>query len=207
MSKLPKLLVACLVFSAPVNSEPFGLGRTALPIEIKAWNTDIRPDGAGLPVGSGNASKGEVIFAEKCADCHGEFGEGVGRWPPLAGGQDSLTSERPLKTLGSYWPYLSTSWDYIYRAMPYGDAGSLTVDETYAIVAYILLLNDLVDDERFTLTDRNFTKIKLANKANFKADDRPKTEYKSFIQACMINCKSSAKITRHATGKDVTPQE
>ncbi|NOX74555.1 MAG: cytochrome c [Alphaproteobacteria bacterium] len=202
---LSVLILSLLGFSA--HAQQLGLGRVALPEEVAAWNTDIRPDGQGLPVGSGNALDGEEIFAEKCAACHGDFGEGVDRWPALAGGDGSLTDERPLKTLGSYWPYLSTAWDYIYRAMPYGDAASLEVDETYAIVAYLLFVNDIVSDEEFTLSNVNFSEITLQNEPNFRLDDRATVEYPAFTEACMTDCKASVEITVYATGKDVTPTE
>jgi len=114
------------------------LGRLALDEEIAAWDIDVRPDGVGLPQGAGNAVDGGVLYDANCASCHGDFGEGTGRWPILAGGFDSLQEERPEKTIGSYWPYLSTVYDYIRRAMPFGNARSLSDDDVYAITAYIL---------------------------------------------------------------------
>ncbi|MFH1517471.1 MAG: c-type cytochrome, partial [Pseudomonadota bacterium] len=119
----------------------FGLGRVAMADEIAAWDIDIRPDGTGLPEGKGTVAEGEPIFAENCAVCHGDFGEGAGRWPVLAGGQDTLLRDRPVKTIGSYWPYLSTVFDYVRRAMPFGDARSLSDDDVYALTAYLLYLN------------------------------------------------------------------
>lgn len=198
-----KFLSLFIMLTGPVLAE--GIGRTALPEEVAAWNTDVRPDGLGLPAGQGNVLNGEEIFTDLCATCHGDFGEGVDRWPPLAGGFDTLTSERPIKTVGSFWPYLSTTWDYIYRAMPYGDAGTLGVDETYALTAYILYLNDLVD-ENFELSKDNFLDTALSNKENFYDDDRVTTEYPLFTNACMNECKPSAQITKHASGADVTPE-
>ena len=91
----------------------------------------------------------------KCAACHGEFGERAGRWPPVAGGEGSLTSHDPVKTVGSYFPYLSTVFDYVRHTMPFGDAQSLSNDELYAVVAYMLYLNDLVD-ENFVLSKETF---------------------------------------------------
>src|SRR4051812_32134132 len=102
-----------------------GLGRPALPEEIKAWDTDVRPDGLGLPVGRGTVKQGDAIFQAQCAGCHGEFGQGFGRWPALAGGEGTLKADRPDKTIGSFWPDLSTVFDYIKRAMPFGNAQSL----------------------------------------------------------------------------------
>lgn len=182
------------------------LGRPALPQEIAAWNIDVRPDGQGLPPGKGTVKQGEEIYLERCAACHGEFGEGAGRWPVLAGGAGSLKSENPEKTLGSFWPYLSTSWDYIYRAMPFGNGQSLTPDETYAVVAYLLNLNDLVKED-FELSKENFASVKLPNVSAFYEDDRETAE-KAFWKKnpCMENCKPEpAKITGRARVIDVTP--
>lgn len=182
------------------------LGRLATPDEIAAWDTDIRPDGLGLPEGRGNALVGDEIFSEKCASCHGDFGEAVDRWPVLAGGFGTLTDERPVKTIGSYWPYLSTVFDYVNKAMPFGDSGSLEPDEVYAITAYLLYLNDIVDED-FELSHENFTDIMLPNEENFFLDDRAETELVSFSGAvCMENCKESVEITLHAAVVDVTPE-
>ena len=185
----------------------FGLGREALPVEIAAWDIDVRPDGAGLPVGSGDVWTGEEVFVEKCAMCHGDFGEAVGRWPVLAGGHGTLSNEDPVKTIGSYWPYLSTVYDYINRAMPFGMAQSLTNDEVYAITAYLLYVNDLVDDD-FELSNENFVDVRLPNEPNFYMDDRATTEYPIFAgDVCMTDCKDSVTITMRATVLDVTPDD
>lgn len=204
MSKFLNLTLAVTIAATPVLAQ--NIGRIATPDEVAAWNIDIRPDGLGLPEGSGSVADGEVIFEEQCAACHGDFGEGVGRWPVIAGGFDTLTSDRPLKTVGSFWPYLSTVWDYVNRAMPFGDAQSLSPDEVYALTAYIMYLNEIVDDEDFELSKVNFTDITLGNVANFYPDDRPETEYPFFTDACMTNCKPHVEITKHASGKDVTPE-
>jgi cytochrome c len=185
----------------------FGLGREATPEEIAAWDFDIRPDGLGLPEGSGTVMQGEEIFTERCAACHGDFGEGVGRWPVLAGGHDTLKADRPEKTIGSYWPYLSTVYDYVHRAMPFGDARSLTNDETYALTAYLLYLNDVVTDEEFELSRDNFTSVRLPNEANFVDDDRlSEPRYADRSEPCMTDCRpGTAAITMHAAVLDVTP--
>lgn len=189
---------------APVKK--LGLGREALPEEIKAWDIAVRPDGKGLPAGKGTVKQGDELFQAQCASCHGEFGQGNGRWPVLAGGQGSLTSDRPEKTIGSFWPDLSTVFDYVHRAMPFGNAQSLTPDETYALTAYLLYLNDIVKDEDFELSDKNFTTVKLPNAATFYDDDREATE-KAFWgkEPCMSNCKAEVKITGRAAVLDVTP--
>jgi cytochrome c len=185
----------------------FHLGRPATEDEVAAWDIDIRPDGAGLPEGRGTVAEGEPIFAEQCASCHGDFGEAVGRWPVLAGGQGTLMNERPEKTVGSFWPYLSTVYDYIRRAMPFGNARSLSDDEVYALTAYILYLNDIVSDEDFELSKENFTSVRLPNEDNFIDDDRlSEPHYAANIEPCMTDCKpGKAEITKHAAVLDVTP--
>jgi S-disulfanyl-L-cysteine oxidoreductase SoxD len=183
-----------------------GLGREALPAEIQAWDIDVRPDGKGLPPGKGSVKQGEELYQTQCAACHGEFGESAGRWPMVAGGRGSLTKEGPEKTVGSFWPYASTAFDYIKRAMPYGNARSLSDDEVYAITAYVLFLNDVVKED-FELSRENFTSVKLPNAGAFYDDDRETTE-RSFWKKdpCMKNCKPEpAKVTGRARVLDVTP--
>lgn len=207
MSKFLRASAAIVLLASPVHADTLGLGRPALPEEIAAWDIDVRPDGMGLPEGRGDVFTGEEVFADKCAVCHGDFGEAVGRWPVLAGGFDTLTDQRPVKTIGSYWPYLSTVFDYVNRAMPFGDAQSLSPDEVYAITAYLLYLNDVVDDE-FELSHENFAGIELPNEANFFPDDRQETEIPAFSKApCMQDCKESAEIVKRAAVLDVTPEE
>ena len=185
----------------------FRLGRAATPDEIAAWDIDVRPDGVGLPEGKGTVMQGEPIYTARCATCHGDFGEGIGRWPVLAGGQDTLTMERPVKTIGSYWPYLSTVYDYVNRAMPFGNARALTSDEVYALTAYLLYLNDVVTDEDFELSRENFASVTLPNEPNFHADDRlAEPHYARKEDPCMMDCRPGLpEITMHAAVLDVTP--
>mgnify|MGYP003671662390 CR=1 FL=1 len=202
------------VAAAPVADAPmadhgtYHLGRPALPEEIAAWDIDIRPDGQGLPAGSGTVARGGELFDEQCAVCHGSFGEGEGRWPVLAGGQGTLTDDRPVKTIGSYWPYLSTVFDYVKRAMPFGNAQSLSDDDVYALTAYLLYLNDIVTDEDFELSSDNFTEVRLPNEANFIDDNRQdEPQYAAGLEPCMSNCMPEpAKVTMHARVLDVTPE-
>ncbi|MBV5270397.1 MAG: cytochrome c [Afipia sp.] len=191
---------------AAKSSTKLGLGRIALPEEIKAWDTDVRPDGKGLPVGKGTAKRGDVIFQAQCAVCHGEFGEGAGRWPVLAGGAGTLMADRPDKTIGSFWPDLSTVFDYIQRAMPFGNARSLSNDDVYALTAYLLSMNDIIKDENFELNEKNFTSIKMPNASAFYEDDRETAE-KQFWKKdpCMKDCRSAPKVTGRAMSVDVTP--
>ena len=225
MSRLVKIAALALVCSAMLagansqleaqqiatqaavkSSSKLGLGRPALPDEIKAWDTDVRPDGKGLPPGKGTVKQGDVIFQAQCASCHGEFGEGAGRWPVLAGGAGTLKADRPDKTIGSFWPDLSTAFDYIKRAMPYGNARSLNDDEIYAVIAYLLSMNDIVKDENFELSDKNFTSIKMPNASAFFDDDRETSE-KQFWKKdpCMKDSRSAPKVIGRAISVDVTP--
>jgi len=208
MSKflLKPVLAAGLLAASVATAAANDLGRPATAEEIAAWDIDVRPDGKGLPEGQGSVVDGEEIFAEKCAVCHGDFAEGVDRWPVLSGGRDTLKSERPVKTIGSYWPYLSTVYDYVYRAMPFGEAQSLTPDEVYAITAFLLYANDIVDDE-FVLSKENFLDVRLPNEANFIEDARPDTPTLADGEPCMSNCKTDVKVTMRARVLDVTPDD
>ena len=200
-------LAVSLTAPAPEIDASLAIGRPALPEEIAAWDVDVLPDGRGLPVGSGNAYDGEEIFADKCAACHGDFAEGVDNWPVLAGGFDTLADKDPVKTVGSYWPHLSTVWDYVNRSMPFGEAGTLTPDETYAIVAYILYSNDLIDDE-FELNQDNLGTFEMHNKDGFVLDDRPAREYAKWrAEPCMENCKEKVEITMRSVFLVETPPE
>lgn len=207
MSKLADAALLGLIMAAPVFAQDarFDLGRPALPEEIAAWDVKVMPDGRGLPVGSGDVATGEAKFLEHCAVCHGDFAEGLGNWPALSGGEDTLARKDPVKTVGSYWPHLSTVWDYVHRSMPFGQAQTLTPDETYAITAYILYSNFLVDDD-FTLSNENFLDVQLPNADGFIVDDRAETEYPVFTgDPCMSDCKADVQITMHASVLDVTP--
>jgi cytochrome c len=210
MLKCLKLFLAAAVLVLPVTvfaGDKLGLGRAALPEEIAAWDVDISPNGAGLPAGSGDVLYGEEVFVDKCASCHGDFAEGVDNWPVLAGGFDTLGDKDPVKTVGSYWPYLSTVWDYVNRSMPFGEAQSLSADEVYAIVAYMLYSNDLVDED-FVLSDTNFAEFEMHNAHGFVIDDRPETEYAIWrAEPCMQDCKDRVEITMRASILDVTPEE
>jgi cytochrome c len=178
-----------------------------LPEEIAAWDVDVLPDGRGLPEGKGDVWTGEEVFADRCASCHGDFAEGVDNWPVLAGGFDTLGDEDPVKTVGSYWPHLSTVWDYVNRSMPFGSAQTLTPDEVYAIVAYILYSNDLVDDD-FELSHENFADVTMYNADGFVIDDRPDLEYAEWrTEPCMANCKDEVQVTMRSVFLVETPLE
>jgi cytochrome c len=191
----------------PALAEKLGLGREATPPEVAAWDIDVRPDGAGLPKGKGTVAQGEEIFQAQCAACHGEFGEGKDRWPSVAGGLGSLKNDRPDRTVGSFWPYATTLFDYIRRAMPFGNAQSLSPDELYALTAYILFLNDVTKDPNFELDEKTLAAVKMPNAEQFYDDDREKAE-KHFWnrQPCMKDCKTAVEILGRARVLDVTPE-
>lgn len=200
------LLVAALGLALPLASGFAGekpIGRTPTPEEIARWNIDVRPDGLGLPPGSGTAARGEEVYAARCAQCHGEFGEAVGRWPVLIGGQGTLASHDPVKTPTSYWPYATTLFDYIKRAMPFGDAQSLADDEVYAITAF-LLAQDGVIDEEFVVDARSLPGIVMPNAEGFIDDPRPDVPAG---EPCMKDCVAEVRIVGHARKIDVTPED
>ena len=193
--------------SAPAlpADRPFNLGKIATVEEVAGWDIDVRPDGLGAPIGMGNAIDGEEVYADLCAACHGDFGEGVDRWPELVGGEGSLDTHDPLKTTGSYWPYASTLYDYVYRAMPFGEAQSLSYDETYQIVAFLLYMNDIIEDD-FDLSHENIGTIEMPNRDGFfMPDPRPDAQPVS-AEPCMNNCNVATSIMGRARDIDVTPE-
>ena len=183
----------------------FGYGSKATPAQIAGWDIDARgQDGAGLPPGKGTVNRGSDVYAEQCAACHGTFGEGEGRFPKLAGGAGTLRNERPELTVGSYWPFAPTLWDYINRAMPMPVPHTLSADDVYALTAYILNLNDLVPND-FVADRDSLPKVKMPNRDNFTwTDPRPDTMAKPCMNACVDS--ASVKITSTAEGKDLTPR-
>lgn len=188
------------------SAQKLGMGREALSEEITGWDVDVRPDGKGLPPGQGTAAQGEDIFQSQCASCHGEFGEGRDRWPVLAGGIGTLKHDRPEKTIGSYWPYASTVFDYIKRAMPFGNAQSLSNDELYAVTAYVLHLNDIIPDLKFELSRETLPAIKMPNAGQFYDDDREVAEKQFWKRKpCMKNCKKETVVLNRAQTLAVTP--
>ena len=155
------------------QSQTYGVGRPPTPDEIRALGSAIAPDGGGLPEGSGTVATGREVFAAQCSRCHGPNGEGnVG--PVLAGGQGTLATARPLKTIGSYWPYATTLWDYINRAMPFDQPGLLKPQEVYDAVAYLLNLNGIIREDQ-VIDATSLPKIVMPNRNGFIPDPRPKT--------------------------------
>jgi len=200
---LAALAVTMLCGHAALASDTLaGIGRTATPAEIASWDIDARPDGQGLPDGHGSVAEGDDVFQANCAMCHGTFGEGNG-YPRLAG-EGKLTGDRPEQTVGTYWPFAVTLFDYINRAMPYPAPHSLSADNVYAITAYILNLNGLVPDD-FVSDKHSLPKVKMPNEKGFTwKDPRPDTH----DPACMTNCRpvASVKVVTTAEGSHVTPR-
>ncbi|WP_426614238.1 c-type cytochrome [Bradyrhizobium sp. McL0616] len=162
-SKVVLAAVAALALAMPALADDFG--RPATPDEIALWDIDVRPDGRGLPPGSGTVVQGKQVFADNCAVCHGDNGVG-GIKDRVAGGKGTLTSDAPVKTVGSYWPYATTLFDYIHRAMPYQAPGSLSADDTYAVAAYILNLNGILPSDG-KLDRENLPAVVMPNREGF----------------------------------------
>jgi cytochrome c len=185
--------------------ERHGYGTPATKEQIAAWDIDARgDDGIGLPPGSGTVDRGANVFMEQCAACHGTFGEGEGRYPKLAGGEGTLTADRPEPTVGSYWPFAPTLWDYINRAMPMGAPHSLPPDDVYALTAYVLNFNNVVPAD-FVADRDTLPRVKMPNRDQFVWQDlRPDT----LTELCMTECKDpkTVRITSTAEGQGLTPR-
>ena len=151
--------------------EHYGIGRPAIPAEIAGWNIDIDRNGTNLPPGSGSVERGRVVFAEQCAACHGEKGEG-GVGDKLVGGQGTLATAKPVRTVGSFWPYATTLFDYIRRAMPQNAPQSLSNEDVYAVAAYILNMNGLLPPDA-VLDAKSLPAIRMPNRDMFVDDPRP----------------------------------
>src|SRR5246127_545562 len=159
-SRLVKASASFVVLSSAALAEGPGLGRVATPDEIASWDVSIGPDGAGLPPGRGTPKQGETVFAEKCVACHGDKGAGKPN-DALVGGRGTLVGDQaPVKTVGSFWPSATTLFDYVRRAMPLNESKSLSNDEVYAVVAYLLRLNDIIN-ESDTISAQTLPKVRM----------------------------------------------
>jgi S-disulfanyl-L-cysteine oxidoreductase SoxD len=176
MWRYKAIALAVLAASLPLaeaaaQTPTFGVGRPTTAEEIRELGSAIAPDGTGLPEGSGTVAAGRDVFATQCARCHGPKAQGdVG--PTLVGGQGTLQTARPLKTVGSFWPYATTLWDYINRAMPFDKPGLLKPSEVYAVAAYILNLNGIIADSD-VMDAKSLPKVRMPNRDGFVADPRP----------------------------------
>lgn len=176
-------LIASFALASPLQAQVFGFGRVASPAEVKGWDIDVRPDGVGLPAGRGTAVLGKPLYEEKCAACHGEKGEGQPA-NRLVGGIGTLNTDKPVMTVGSYWPYATIVFDYINRAMPFTEPLSLTPDEVYSITAYLFFLDRIVG-EKYVLDQSNLAKVQMPNRDGFVSDPRPDMSN----LPCHIDCK------------------
>ncbi|CAI4031735.1 MULTISPECIES: c-type cytochrome [Nitrospira] len=152
----------------------YGFGQPATEADIKAWNIDITPTGEGLPPGRGTVRQGAAVYSNKCAACHGPTGT-EGPKDRLVGGHGSLATEHPVKTIGSYWPYATTLYDYIFRAMPFTAPQSLTADEVYSLVAWLLHQNGIIP-ATMVVDAQTLPNVTMPNRDGFVADPRPDVE-------------------------------
>ena len=165
---LTTFAVACALAA---QSPKYGVGRPPAADEIRSLGAAIAPDGGGLPEGSGTVAAGREVYTAHCARCHGANAEG-GIAAALTGGQGTLATAKPVKTVGSFWPYSTTVWDYVNRAMPFDRPGVLKAGEVYAVVAYILNINGIIRNDE-TMDARSLPKVKMPNRDGFVADPRP----------------------------------
>ncbi|MDP1948046.1 MAG: cytochrome c [Nitrospirota bacterium] len=153
------------------ETSPYGFGHPATDAEIAAWNIDIGPTGIGLPPGRGTVQQGAAIYSNKCSACHGPTGV-EGPQSQLVGGQGSLTTDKPIKTIGSFWPYATTLYDYVHRAMPLNAPQSLMPDEVYAVVAWLLHQNGIIPADA-AIDAQTLPAVKMPNREGFVSDPRP----------------------------------
>lgn len=183
----------------------YGYGTTPTAKQIKGWDIDVLPDGTGLPPGTGTVTEGEQLFGARCAACHGFFGKGVANYPSLNNSSlADLKSSRPDKTIGNFWPYAPKIFSYIHKAMPFPLPGSLSNDQSYALTAFLLNLNNIVPSN-FVANAQTLAKVKMPNRDGFIVNDlKPDTH----ATECMKNCATSTelKITSNAKSlKGLTP--
>jgi mono/diheme cytochrome c family protein len=183
---LPILAVMTLAVSAHAQTRAhYDIGLAATPAEIAGWNIDVDRNGNNLPPGSGSVSHGREVFDQQCASCHGAQGQG-GLGDRLVGGQGTIATAKPIKTVGSFWPYAPTLFDYIRRAMPQNAPQSLGNDDVYAVSAYILHLNGLVPADA-TLDAKTLSAVRMPNRNMFVGDPRPDVKN----PPCMTDCGGS----------------
>jgi S-disulfanyl-L-cysteine oxidoreductase SoxD len=171
------LFSACVVQAAEqvpakITPQHNDIARVATSAEISLLDISVLPNGDGLPSGRGTAREGQAIYVQHCAACHGMKGEGIAEYPALVGGRGSLASAKPVLTVGSYWPYTTTIFDYIRRAMPYERPGSLRPNEVYALTAWLLNANAIIDDDK-VIDQATLPQIRMPNRDGFIADPRP----------------------------------
>ena len=212
------LALAAATLPADAQQTPrYGLGRTPTPQEIAAWDIDVRPDGHGLKTGKGTVAQGQKIYDAQCASCHGTFGES-NRYMPIAGGvrKGDLASGRAsmlkqsdgIRTLGTKLNYATTLWDYIFRAMPWTNPQSLSVDETYAVTAYVLHLNEIVPAE-YELNEKTLRTVQTPNRNGFttahglgSVQGRPDAQGSSCMKDCVKEVKIASEMPEFARNQN-----
>lgn len=168
------MLITLTILAAEAQLTTYGVGRVPTPEEIGAWNLTIPPDGEGLPMGSGTAVLGNLIYTERCASCHGDEGKDP-KYYILVGGRGTLTTAKPVVTVGSFWQYATTLWSYIRRAKPIDEPGLFSADQVYAVTAYLLFLNDIIG-ETDVLDANTLVQIRMPNRDGYVPDPRPDVE-------------------------------
>jgi len=189
--------------ASETQASKYGFGKSATAGEIAGWDIDVRPDGSGLPPGSGSVEQGQAIYDEKCANCHGTFGES-NSYLQLAGGVGTLGSQQPVRTTGSKLNYATTLWDYLRRAMPFTNPQTLAPDEVYALTAYVLNLNDILPAG--TVLDReSLPRVRMPNRDGFttahglmRVAGRPDTANVACMHDCAATIRPSSEIPGYA---------
>lgn len=173
MSTFEAAVLASVLLAAGPHAPDrrYGIGQPVTEQDLAAWDIDVRPDGKGLPPGRGTVAEGKAVYLAKCSGCHGEDGQGS-PMDRLAGGEATLATQKPVKTVGSYWPYATTLFDYLRRTMPFTDPQGLSADDTYAVTAYVLYLNRIVP-ESASMDAVSLPRVKMPNRNGFVRDARP----------------------------------
>lgn len=174
---------ATAIADMPTAGMQYGIGATPGPVQVAAWNIDVQPDGRNLPAGSGSVAQGRTLYAQACASCHGQQGEGK-PMDRLVGGKGTLGTATPVKTVGSYWPYATSVYDYIHRAMPFNAPGTLSPGEAYAATAYLLYMNGIIP-ENAVMDARTLPRVQMPNREGFTAPD-PRPDVRN--TACIRDC-------------------
>ena len=165
---MPKLSALLVLLSITIcwSGPSAAAGVPMSDAEVQFWDRSVTPDGATLPLGEGSVADGRIVYETACASCHGVAGRGEAPLVALVGGNGTLTATSPNKTVGSYWPYATTLFDYIRRAMPFGQQKSLSSNEVYAVTAYVLFLNGIIEEDRL-ITKATLPSIEMPNRDGF----------------------------------------
>ena len=197
------VLLACAATGAGAATLAYGFGSPATPAQVAGWDIDVRPDGTGLPPGRGSVIQGQAIYDEKCANCHGTFGES-NSYLQIAGGVGTLGSDQPIRTTGSKLNHATTLWDYINRAMPFDAPKTLTPDEVYALTAYVLNLSDILPADA-VLDAQSLLRVQMPNRDGLttvhgfmRRDGRPDTHNVACMKDCVAQVHLSSQMPDYA---------